>query len=453
MMATVEKTIPAPGAARFVAHASTLLFLGGVAATPFMQPFSFKLLGSVVQPSDAIFALAGLAWLVALLLGGVTLRRGRSLVFFGLFLLAALLTTALAPHRSPSRVVIEVYLVGLGVMSYQIVRDIEDVRRTWLVWTGTATFTATAILLSTVLFYVAGLKSSDINPVLWKAGSLPVGDYPRVRGFFLNGNMTGNYLALSACLAFGLAAVSERRRRFAFWAGIAIAAAALPTLSSALGGLAIAIGVFAWLLQTATQKNKPLKALLPLAGLFAFLLLLFTAGYPKKTDAGMVIEASPRWLTWGSSFGSFLKHPLFGNGLGVELADVRYRTASGVHEHLTDPHNAWLSVGGQMGLFGLAVFVAMLAWFARGTRPVAIPSVARTTSGAAADPRSLVRIALFGTWIVIVYQAFSCSLEDMRHVWLVLGMLPGAVDAEKSPGVAEPAAGASPASAAPGGDS
>ena len=72
-----------------------------------------------------------------------------------------------------------------------------------------------------------------------------------------------------------------------------------------------------------------------------------------------------------------------------------------------------------------------------------------STAGAAADPRSLVRIALFGTWIVIVYQAFSCSLEDMRHVWLVLGMLAGAVDAEKSPGVAEPAAGVSPASAAP----
>jgi O-antigen ligase len=421
-MATAERT-PAPTeAARFLARTSSLFFLGGVAVTPFMQPFSFKLLGSVVQPSDALFALAGLAWAPALLLGGVTLRRGRSLLFFGLFLGAALLTTAVAPHRSPGRVVIELYLVGLGFLAYQSVRDLDDVRRTWLVWTGTATFTAAAILVSSLLFYAIGLKDPEVNPILWKAGSLPVGNYPRVRGFFLNGNMTGNYLALSACLAFGLAAFSERHRRFAFWAGLAICAAALPTLSSALGGLAIAIGLFAWHLQTATQKNKPLKALLPLGALFALLLGLFTAGYPKQTEAGMVIEASPRWLTWNSSFGSFLKHPLFGNGLGALLADVYYSAPRGVREHLTDPHNAWLSVSGQMGVIGLAAFIAMLAWLARGTRPWATSP----------DPKAIVRTALFGAWIVIVYQAFSCSLEDMRHVWLIFGMLAGAIDPEKS---------------------
>lgn len=429
MMATAEKTPATTDAARFVARASSLFFLGGVAVTPFMQPFSFKLLGSVVQPSDALFALAGLAWAVALLLGGVTLRRGRSLLFFALFLGVALLTTAVAPHRSPGRVVIELYLVGLGFLAYQNVSELDDVRRTWLVWTGTATFTAAAILGSSVLFYVAGIKDPAVNPILWKAGSLPVGNYPRVRGFFLNGNMTGNYLALSACLAFGLAAFSEKHRRFAFWAGVVLCAAALPTLSSALGGLAIAIGIFAWLFQSATKKTKLLKGLLPLGALFAVLLGLFTAGYPKQTEAGLVIEASPRWLTWNSSFGTFLKHPLFGSGLGAELADVHYNTASGVREHLTDPHNAWLNVAGQMGLVGLAAFIAMLVWLARGARPLA----------RSADPKAIVRTALFGAWIVIVYQAFSCSLEDMRHVWLIFGMLAAAADTEENSGVSEPA--------------
>lgn len=423
-MTTTAETAQTPakpaGLARTVATSATLLFLGGVAVTPFMQPFTLKLLGSVVQPSDAFFALAGLAWVVSLLLGGHTLRKGRSLPLFAVYFAGALIATALAPQRSVGRIVIELYLVGLGVIAYNLVRTLDDVRRAFLVWTGTATFTAVAILLSAVAFYAIGLKDPDKNPILWKGGSLPVGNYPRVRGFFLNGNMTGNYLAMSACLAWGLSAISERHRKLAFYAALALSAAALPTLSTALGGLALAIGLFAWQYQTASQKTKALKALLPLGALFAILLGLYTAGYPKKTDAGWIVEASPRWLTWNSAWGTFLKHPLFGSGLGAQLADVRYVTSQGAREHLTDPHNAWLNVVGQKGLVGLTIFIGFLGYLARGAFPLAKSQ----------DSKAIVRTALFGAWLVIVYQAFSCSLEDMRHVWLIFGMLAGAIESE-----------------------
>lgn len=432
MTTTAEPTAPPAGLSRTVATAATFLFLGGVAVTPFMQPFTFRLLGSVVQPSDAFFALAGLAWVVSLLLGGHTFRRGRSLPIFAVYFAGALIATALAPQRSVSRIVIELYLVGLGVLAYNLVRTLDDVRRTFLVWTGTATFTAAAILLSVVAFYLIGLKDPDHNPILWKGGSLPGGNYPRVRGFFLNGNMTGNYLSMSACLSFGLAAISEKYRKIALVAGLLACAASLPTLSTALGGLALAIGVFTWQFQTATQKSKALKALLPLGIAFAVLLGLYTAGYPKKTDAGWIVEPSPRWLTWNSSWGTFLKHPLFGNGLGVQLADVRYVTAQGAREHLTDPHNAWLNVAGQKGLVGLAIFLGVLGYLAKGAFPLA----------KSADSKAIVRTALFGAWLVIVYQAFSCSLEDMRHVWLIFGMLAGAIESDAfspSPTKTEPA--------------
>lgn len=409
-----------------LARIATLIFLVGVATVPFMQPLTFKLLGSAVQPSDAIFALCGVAWLAAAVTGALPLRRGRFYLFLGAYYGAALLTTAIGPTRSVGRVIIETYLLGLGFLAYNFVRDMASARRTLTVWIGSASFTAIAILISCALFYAVGLKDTAKNLILWKAGSLPVGNYPRVRGFFLNGNMTGNYLAVSACLAYGLAALSEnpKHRRTAFLAALAITAAALPTLSTALGGLFIAIGLFAWLYRERAElgvlKSPAVKALLPLAGLFAVALGLFTAGYPKRTDAGIVIEPSPRWLTWNSSWGSFLKHPIFGNGLGVDLADVYYDAPRGVHEHLTDPHNAWLSVAGQMGLVGFAAWIALLVYFARGARPL-------TMSG---DARSVFRTALFGVWIVVVYQAFSCSLEDMRHVWLAFGMLGGVIDSE-----------------------
>lgn len=209
-------------------------------------------------------------------------------------------------------------------------------------------------------------------------------------------------------------------RRLALAAALAMAAASLFTLSTALGGLAIAIGLFAWLLQKSTPRTALLKALLPLAAVFALALFAYTAYYPKRAETGLVLEASPRLLTWASSWTSFLAHPLIGNGLGAQLADIHYDTPRGMHENLTDPHNAWLSVAGQMGVIGLCTFLAMLLWLARGLKGKGLAIVG--------DPTTVARTALTGALIVVVYQAFSCSLEDMRHVWLLFGLMAGAIE-------------------------
>ncbi|MFO0551978.1 MAG: O-antigen ligase family protein [Polyangiaceae bacterium] len=424
-----ERAADKSTAAALAYRAAFALFLVGVAIVPFMRPFNVKLLGSVTQIADLVFALTGLVWAGSVVLSrGQVLRRGRFYLFIGAYLAAMAVTTVVAPHKSLSRIVIQLYLVGLSVLSYNLVRTPASLRRTSLVWVGSAVFTAVLILLSAVLFYLVGLKDPKVNPVLWTAGSLPVGNYPRVRGFFENGNMTGNYLALSSCLSVGLAAVDPKLRRAGLIAAATMSAAALFTLSTALGGLALAIGIFAWVYQNDTKRWGGLRALFPFAVLGAIGLMIFTAGYPKRTDAGVVLAASPRWLTWNSSWHSFLKHPLFGNGLGVPLADIYYDAPRGVHEHLTDPHNAWLSVGGQLGLLGLAAFIALLGWLARGLRRLSFTS---------SDQAAPLRTVLLGGLVIVVYQAFSCSLEDMRHVWLLFGLMAGVIEEESREVVAQ----------------
>lgn len=424
MTSRAEPTTPPKGEVSALARVTTALFLVAVVSVPFMQvpslPLIFTIGGSKVQIADALFALVAGLWGLSLVLRGATLRKGRFYGVLGLFLAAACLTTLLGPARNLGRLAIEVYLIGLALLAYNIVRTPEGLRRTWLVWTGTASFVAAAILLSVVLFYAIGLKDPKVNTILWTAGSLPVGNYPRARGFFFNGNMTGNYLAVSACLAMGLAAIEEKHRRRALAAALAMAAASLFTLSTALGGLAIAIALFAWLLQKNTRRAPLLKALLPLAAVFALLLFAYTAYYPKRGDSGLVLEASPRLLTWASSWKTFLTHPVIGNGLGAKLADIHYDTPRGMHENLTDPHNAWLSIAGQMGLIGLGAFVAMLVWFARGLKGKGLAIVG--------ERATVARTALMGALIVVVYQGFSCSLEDMRHVWLLFGLMAGAIE-------------------------
>lgn len=390
------------------------LFLATIASIPFMT-VNKKALGSVVTATDALFALTFGGFALCVVTRQLPLRRGRFYLPLVAYLGAMLLATAFAPERRVGRLAIEGYLMALGVLTYHLARGPRHLERAWIVWSASAALNSILILATVILFYGAGIKDPKRNPILWNAGSLPIGDYPRVKGLFLNANMTGAYLATSVCVALGLALVlPPERRRPAFVAAGLCGAAALFTYSTALGGLAIAVGLFAWLWRREVGKPRSFRLALPGAALFAAALLFVTAAYPKVENGAFAgLTASPRWLTWTTSFQTMSAHPLFGKGLGADLADVKFMTSRGVMERLTDPHNAWLSVGGQTGLVGLAAFVLLVATLARGFRGM-------TVTG----PRPAVeRTALMGALIVFLYQSFSASLEDVRHVWVVFGML------------------------------
>ena len=66
-------------------------------------------------------------------------------------------------------------------------------------------------LVGVVLFY-AGRRTPDENFAVSVFGSVPTGDYPRVRGLFLNANMACGFLI--AGLVFALAVLGVRRRVF-----------------------------------------------------------------------------------------------------------------------------------------------------------------------------------------------------------------------------------------------
>lgn len=399
--------------------AARVSFLATVATIPFMLPYR-EVLGSAVTATDAFAALTFVLFGLAVVTRKLPLRRGRFLVAVAAYLGAMLLATAFAPERRLGRLVIEGYLLALGVVAYHLARGPTHLARTWLVWSASAALNAAAMLATVVLFYAAGVKDPRKNPLLWNAGSLPVGDYPRVKGLFLNANMTASYLAVSACLALGLAmSLPPARRRFPLVAAALCCAAAVPTFSTALGGLALALGGLAWLWQKEAGKPRLLRAALPGAALFAGALLVVTAVYPRfdnSTFAGL--EPSPRWLAWKTSLRTVLDHPIFGKGLGAELADARFLTSRGVAERLTDPHDAWLSVTGQSGLPGLAAFGFLIATLCRGFSGM-------TVTG---ERTAVQRTALMAALVVFLYQSMSASLEDVRHVWVLFGMLGAALE-------------------------
>lgn len=368
---------------------------------------------------DFIFAATITFWFLSLLIGSTKIRTGRFYLPLAGFAGAVILTSLMTPTHGFSRVLIQAYLISLAVLTYNLVKSRHDIEKVWFAWSSTALITAISILVSVLLFYIADIKDSNVNPVLWDGGSLPVGNYPRVRGFFLNGNMTGNYLAISACFCFGLALLRKPKLyRLLLICGALMAFSALFTISTALGGLGLVIGLMMWALANRDPNLRFLKIALPLAIIGAAFLLIYAATYPRYIDSEITFEASPRWLAWKSSIVSVVKHPWFGNGLGAELADVHYHSYRGARQHLTDPHNVWLSVSGQMGVVGLIAFLALLVWLCRTTL-VAFREGSRSIGA---------RVGLGGALLVVVYQSFSCSLEDMRHVWILFGLVAATAD-------------------------
>jgi O-antigen ligase len=103
-------------------------------------------------------------------------------------------------------------------------------------------------------------------------------------------------------------------------------------------------------------------------------------------------------------------HPWLGAGLGKPLASVTFVAPSGAVQHLTDAHNVWLSVAGHMGVVGVIALGAVLVVALGRHRP---------RLDAAPIPKALM-LAFVGTFL---YDGLTYSLEDTRHIWLLIGLL------------------------------
>jgi O-antigen ligase len=127
-------------------------------------------------------------------------------------------------------------------------------------------------------------------------------------------------------------------------------------------------------------------------------------------DLGAGLSASGRVHAWHQAAVSFLRHPLLGAGLGRTIVSVTVVAPSGIATHLTDAHNTWLSIAAHTGVLAVLAFAA-----------VVVVALGPRLSPREGDPvrRALV-IALVGA---LLYQGLSMSMEDMRHLWLLLALL------------------------------
>ncbi|CAN5387057.1 hypothetical protein BH10ACI3_BH10ACI3_03960 [soil metagenome] len=396
-------------------------FLVLVFSLGFMQP-NVEVRGITVPVTDLLFLASGAIWSVALLLRKVEFRFDRIYWLFGLYAAALLLSALLSenPRSSLFRFLGELYLIGLAVMTFNIVRTPEMLKKAVFVWLASSAAVA-AIGTSTVISFYLGSSNFVTQFSLHNYGTLPAGNYPRLQGTFVYPSMLCNYLTVSLLML-----LAAWRLRWVGTAVFAVLAALFSTTISftvtpGLGGACLGVSIWFYLVFR-EQGNRALSGLALSSGILAFVGSVFvsavsvvTPGLERTSIFGIPFDPAVRWMTWSGAFQTFLAHPVFGKGLGLAVAGVSFIAPSDGAAHLlTDAHNSLLSVAGQAGILGVVPFVLICFAVVRRSLPL---DLSRESAGAMWGCLGIAFIAAF------VCQGFVGSFEDARHLWVLLGLV------------------------------
>ncbi len=255
---------------------SKWLFLLLIVSLPLVRPFNTLLFDLVVPYTDFIFLFAFVFWLIAIARFKTKLRISKFYLFLSLYGVALTFSTifSIVPQKSFYKLFGEFYLILLSVLTFNLVRDLTDLQRLFRAWTIGTIFTIAASFFGFALFY-AGYKSQIDNFVLFPYGTLPAGNFPRMKALFSNANMMCNYLNVSLVLVF-IAAEAQWLKKLpllALQAGIWFAA--LFTFSPGIGGMFLVQGLWNWAKHWKTSGKFALGSLF--AGIFLSLAFFIAA--------------------------------------------------------------------------------------------------------------------------------------------------------------------------------
>jgi hypothetical protein len=151
------------------------LFLAMIFSLGFMQP-DVRIMGLPVTITDALFLVTGTVWAAAVILGKVKFRSDPAYYFFAAYGAALLLSVIMSDDMSISarKFPAELYLIGLSVLTFNIVSSRERTRGAITAWLAASAVTS-VIGVMTVASYYLGLKNLLKIFSVHQYGSLPPG--------------------------------------------------------------------------------------------------------------------------------------------------------------------------------------------------------------------------------------------------------------------------------------
>ena len=403
------------------------LFLLLIFSLGFMQPWAFSLSGFLVHFTDLIFLITFSLWIFSLLLKKNDFRLSKFYIPLAFYLAAMILSAVFSedPKQSFIKLLGGFYLIGLAVLAFNLVRTTEEAKKAVFFWLAATLISCLVSVISLLLFY-----ADRSNPLLFYTlshyGTLPPGNYARIRGTFLNPNMLCNYLNVSIMFSIAAFWLGWIGKKFFLVFLLFFSIAAFFTLSPGLGGIALSLSLWFWLVFSEKRKfflaRTSLFSGISIAFIFFLMLLIMPNENPLSPYRinlpffANEIYPSERLLAWQGTLETLWQNPLFGRGLGLDVVWIKSIIASGQTHIVTDAHQLWLNVAGQMGFLGLAAIIFLSIFFFLRARPFKFEN----------NPITILRIS-FGLAFVgaFLYQGLGGSFEDARHLWILIGLLGG----------------------------
>ena len=366
------------------------LYLATLAFIPWAALLPFPWIHENARWSDALFALATLAWA----LGLASERRLPQLrpLHAGLVLYVGWAAVSLwvVTPRQPSG---PAKLLGLAMLAALLVVTSDLASRPGMQAAIARTIAVTSLF--TALAAILGVALSGygiLTPLVGTCGDLLPGPLARAEAGFPHPNMLANYCVFGyGVVSREEAGLSRPLRRLAV---LALAVSCLLATSRAI----LAFGLAAAIRHAATPARR--RFAWGLAAVLVVLMVVLTAVnvtfYPLRPwDLRFPHGPSVRLQSVTSSFETLLLHPLFGSGIG---------SSPGRRGSLPfDAHFTPLNVAATLGLPALAGLVVLVAclWRAR----------ARPTDR-----------ALWGMLAGMALDGIGEDIEDFRHLWVALGL-------------------------------
>jgi hypothetical protein len=374
---------------------AVFLYLATLALLPFGGLVPFPWLHANAQWSDAVFALATLAW-AGTLAAARRLPRLR-LVHLGAGLYVgwaavSLLVADPRPSSGPAKLLGMAMLAALMVVTSEMTARPGMPRAIGLTVATTSLLTAAAAVVG-----VALSATGRITPLVGVCGDLLPGPLYRAQAGFTHPNLLASYCIFAAGVAAWRSAGLSRRLRGIVQAALAVTV--LLTFSRAILGFALAAAIRGATTPLRRKAAAALAAVLVLA--MAGLTLVNVTFTPARPWRVYVLPwSSVRLEATRTSLDTFAAHPVFGIGPG---------TSPGRRGPLPfDAHLTPVNVAATLGLPALAGFLLV---------PVALWRARRRPT----------ERAIWGLLAGLALDGLGQDVEDFRHVWVAFGL----ADAER----------------------
>ncbi len=401
-------------------------YLLTVLSLPFVNVFYFHLLGQKILITEILFLVTAFLFLFSLIKKQIRVDFRSFYIPLALYLAALTLSTVFSVDRGKSTIKLSgvVYLVGLAILSFCLIKDLQIAKKVCKVWLF-GSFLTSLVVVATIFLFYFDRSNLVLSYSLSHYGTLPIGNYPRIQSTFLNPNMYCHYLSISWMILFCSFKMKWIGKAVFVTLLLLLIPASVFTISPGLGGILLGIGLWLWILYGA--QKRMVRSRISIAGAFVcavafFIATIVTFNFSSRLPSDFETfgtpraEPSVRIATWRAAVQMFYNNPVSGKGLGTNAVRVEYILPTGGKQVLGDAHQLFLNVAAENGIFGLLTITFVGIYIFRNSLPFKLDlerDALRTGLG----------IAFFSCFF---YQGLSGSYEDARHLWVLIGFL-GAV--------------------------